>query len=61
MQKVLKESQLKLQRATETCWLSHKPAVDALRRSYRAVKPVLEQEAIEGDGRHCYRSFLGVI
>ena len=61
MQKVLKESQLKLQRATETSWLSHQSAVDALRRSYRAVKPVLDQEAIEGDGRHRYRSFLGVI
>ena len=49
VQKVLKESQLKLQRATETHWLSHQSAVDALRRSYQAVKTALEQEAIEGD------------
>ena len=49
VQKVLKEPQLKLQRATETRWLSHQSAVDALRRSYQAVKTALEQEAIEGD------------
>ena len=40
---------MKLQRATETRWLSHQSAVDALRRSYQAVKSALELEAIEGD------------
>ena len=33
----------------ETRWLPHQSAVDALRRSYQAVKTELEQEAIEGD------------
>ena len=49
VQKALKEPQLKLQRATKTHWLSHQSAVDALRRSYQAVKTALKQEAIEED------------
>ena len=38
VQKALKEPLLKLQRATDTCWLSHQPVVDALRRSYHLLR-----------------------
>ena len=37
MQKALNEHHLKLQRPTETRWLSHQSAVDALQRSIKAV------------------------
>ena len=36
-------------RATETRWLSHQNAVDALRRSMLSDKIVLEQEAASGN------------
>lgn len=49
IQKVLNEPELKLKRATDTRWLSHEGAVDALRKSYVAVKQTFEQEAAEGD------------
>ena len=37
MQTVLEKPHLKLQRPTETRWLSHQNAIDALRRSFKAV------------------------
>ena len=49
MQKVLNESHLKLQQPTETRWLSHQNAVDALRRSLKAVYSTLQHEAAEGE------------
>lgn len=49
MQRVMNEPKLKLKRAAETRWLSHESAVDALRRSLKAVKANLEEEAREGD------------
>ena len=49
MQRVLNEPKLKLKRAAETHWLSHESAVDALRRSLKSVKTILEEEAREGD------------
>ncbi len=48
IQKILNEPQLQLQRPTQTRWLAHQAAVDALRRCYRAVKSTLEQEAVGG-------------
>ena len=42
MQTVLEEPHLKLQRPTETRWLSHQNAIDALRRSFKAVHATLE-------------------
>ena len=38
-----------MKRATETRWLSHESAVDALRQCLKAVKAILEQETCEGD------------
>ena len=49
IQKLLNEPELKLKRATDTRWLSHESAIDALRRSYAPVKQTFEQEAVEGD------------
>ena len=49
IQKVLEKPQLKLQRATETHWLSHQMAVDALRRTLVSVHSLLEQEATDGE------------
>ena len=49
MQKALSEPHLKLQRPTETRWLSHQSAVDALRRSIKAVYATLQHEAPEGE------------
>ena len=49
MQRVLNEPQLKLQRPTETRWLSHQNAVDALRRCLKAVYTTLQNEAAEGE------------
>ena len=49
MQKVLNEPQLKLQRPTETRWLSHQNAVEALRRCLKAVYTTLEHEAAVGE------------
>ena len=49
MQRVMNEPKLKLKRAAETRWLSHESAADALRRSLKAVKATLEEEAREGD------------
>lgn len=40
---------LKLQKPTETRWLSLENSVHALRRSYEAVKAVFEQEGSIGD------------
>ena len=47
MRKALNEPHLKLQRPTETRWLSHQNAVDALRRCLNAVYTALQQEAAE--------------
>ena len=49
MQRVMNEPKLKLKRAAETLWLSHESAVDVLRRSLKAVKATLEEEASKGD------------
>ena len=49
MQKVLNEPHLKLQHPTETRWLSHQNAVDALRRCLKAVYTTLQHEASEGE------------
>ena len=49
MQKILDEPQLKLQRPTETRWLSHQNAVDTLRRCLKAVYVTLQHEASEGE------------
>ncbi len=49
IQKVLGHPHIKLQRPTETCWLSLENAFIVLRRSHKPVASVLEQEAAEGD------------
>ena len=49
MQHVLDHPTLKLQRPTETRWLSLDNSVTALRHSLQPVRCVLEQEAAEGD------------
>ena len=49
IEKAINDPQLKMTRATETRWLSHQMAVDALRRSIKAVKLVMEQEAATGN------------
>ena len=49
MQKVLSLPQLKLQRPTETRWLSLESAIHALRRSFDAVLEVLKKEGSDGD------------
>ena len=48
MQRVLSEPKLKLKHATETHWLRHEDAVDALRRSLKAVRATLQAEADKG-------------
>jgi len=47
VQALLSETQLKLQHGTETRWLSNQAAVDALPRSLKPMKLVLEQVAAE--------------
>ena len=54
MQTVLEEPHLKLQRPTETRWLSHQNVIDALRRSFKAVHTTLEQEAADGEATAYY-------
>ena len=49
VQKVLDIPQLKLQRPTETRWLSLENSVHALRRCLSAVRTVTEHEGSEGD------------
>ena len=49
VEKGMNDPQLKLTRATETRWLSHQNAVDALRRSIVSVKLLMEQEAETGN------------
>ena len=49
MEKLLNEPQIKLQRPTETRWLSHQNAVDSLRRCLKAVIATVEKEACQGD------------
>lgn len=49
MQRVLNEPHLKLQHPTETRWLSHQNAVDALQRCLKAVYTTLQNEAAEGE------------
>ena len=49
VEKAMNDPQLKLTRATETRWLSHQNAVDALRRSIVSVKLLMEQEAETGN------------
>ena len=49
IEKAVNDPQLKMSRATETRWLSHQHAVDALRRSIVSVKIVLEQESVLGN------------
>ena len=49
MQSLLDHRQLKLQRPLDTRWLSLENAVTAFRRSFKPVKAVLENEAVEGD------------
>ena len=49
MEKALNDPQLKMTRATGTRWLSHQSAVDALRRSIKSVKLLMEQEAVQGN------------
>ena len=46
---VLNEPLLKLQRATATRWLSHQNGIDVLRRCFKSVKTVLEENAARGD------------
>ncbi len=48
---VLHEPLLKLQRATDSRWLSHQNAIDSLRRCLKSVKlhVVLEEKAASGD------------
>ena len=48
IQTVLNEPHLKLQRATDTRWLSHQNAVEALRKVLRPLHMLLEQEAADG-------------
>lgn len=45
----MNKPKLKMKRATETRWLSHESAVDALRQCLKAVKAILEKETCEGD------------
>ena len=45
MQRVLNEPHLKLQRPTETRWLSHQNTVDALRRCLKAVYTTLHNKS----------------
>ena len=47
VQKTLDEPQLKLIHPTETRWLSHQNAVDALRKCLCAVHVTLQQEATQ--------------
>ena len=47
--KAMNDPQLKLTRATETRWLSHQNAVDALRKSIMSVKLLMEQEDETGN------------
>ena len=49
MQSLLDHPQLKLQRSTDTRWLSLENAVTALRRCFKPVKAVLEHEGAEGE------------
>ena len=49
IEKAINDPQLKMLRATETRWLSHQNAIDALRRSIVSVKIVLEQESALGN------------
>ena len=49
VENVINDPHLKLTRATETCWLSHQNAVDALRRSIMSIKLLMEQEATAGN------------
>ena len=49
IKKAINDPLLKMTRATETRWLSHQMAVDVLRRSIKAVKLVMEQEAAAGN------------
>lgn len=49
IEKAINDPLLKMTRATDTRWLSHQSAVDALRRSLLSVKLVLEQEAASGN------------
>ena len=53
MEKVLNEPQIKLQRPTETRWLSHQNAVNSLRRCLKAVIATVEKEACQGDATAC--------
>ena len=49
MQQILNHPKLKLQRPSDTRWLSLENSVHALRRSLEPVLAVLEQEGAEGD------------
>ncbi len=49
MEQAMNDPKLKLTRATDTQWLSHQGAVDALRRCIRSVKLVMEEEAAQGN------------
>ena len=49
IEKAINDPLLKMTRATDTRWLSHQCAVDALRRSLASVKLALEQEAASGN------------
>ena len=49
MQSLLEQRQLKLNRATNTRWLSLENAVTALRQSFEAVKAVPDNKSTEGD------------
>ena len=49
MQRVLDHPKLKLKKPSETRWLSLENAVNALRRCYKPVISVLENNASEGD------------
>ena len=51
VEKAMNDPRLKLTRATETSWLSHQNAVDALRRCIVSVKLLMEQEAEIALGR----------
>ena len=45
MEQALNEPELRMQRPTETRWLSHQSAVNALRRCFKSVMLTLEQDA----------------
>ena len=49
VQAVLSQGKVKLQRPMENRWLSLGNAVSALRKSFKSVKAILENEASEGD------------